>query len=128
MKRRFCNSAGVGRISPKPFAVLGSAILGTMGLIGGILQPMFVGARTVLMPPAAFLQKPLRWLKAIAQHKATISGAEDLVGVGCGGGHQPIPLMYWCEICWSESHRRNQKGRRVIPTAFASSLLWLVES
>ena len=29
------------------------------------------------MPPAAFLQKPLRWLKAIAQHKVTISGGPD---------------------------------------------------
>src|SRR5690606_28739567 len=35
---------------------------------------------------------------------------EDLVDVGCGGGHQPIPLVYWCEICWPKSHLRNQKG------------------
>ncbi len=31
-----------------------------MGLIGGILQPVFTGYPCVLMPPAAFLQRPSR--------------------------------------------------------------------
>ena len=33
-----------------------------MGLIGGILQPLYVGASTILMSPITFLQKPFRWL------------------------------------------------------------------
>jgi acyl-CoA synthetase (AMP-forming)/AMP-acid ligase II/acyl carrier protein len=49
-----------------------------MGLIGGILQPLYAGAaNTVLMPPAAFLQRPLRWLEAVSRTKATISGAPN---------------------------------------------------
>jgi acyl-CoA synthetase (AMP-forming)/AMP-acid ligase II/alkylation response protein AidB-like acyl-CoA dehydrogenase/acyl carrier protein len=48
-----------------------------MGLIGGILQPLYVGAVTTLMPPVAFLQKPLRWLKAIARTGATTSGGPN---------------------------------------------------
>ena len=38
-----------------------------MGLIGGILQPMYFGRPNVLMSPMSFLQKPLRWLQAITQ-------------------------------------------------------------
>lgn len=34
-----------------------------MGLIGGILTPMFVGASMVLMTPMSFLQRPVRWLR-----------------------------------------------------------------
>lgn len=45
-----------------------------MGLIGGVLQPMYVGFDVVLMPPAAFLQRPFRWMNAISKYKATISG------------------------------------------------------
>ena len=33
-----------------------------MGLIGGILQPLYAGFPCVLMAPAAFLQRPVRWL------------------------------------------------------------------
>ena len=36
-----------------------------MGLIGSVMTPMYWGSGAVLMPPAAFLQKPLRWLKLL---------------------------------------------------------------
>jgi acyl-CoA synthetase (AMP-forming)/AMP-acid ligase II len=45
-----------------------------MGLIGTILQPLFLGATTVLMPPRAFIQKPLRWLRAIDTWGGTTAG------------------------------------------------------
>ncbi|MBD2256620.1 fatty acyl-AMP ligase [Pseudanabaena sp. FACHB-2040] len=48
-----------------------------MGLIGGVLQPLYVGAPTVLMSPMAFMQKPLRWLQAISRFKATTSGGPN---------------------------------------------------
>ncbi len=48
-----------------------------MGLIGGILQPLYVGRPTVLMSPMSFLQRPLRWLQAITKHKATTSGGPN---------------------------------------------------
>jgi len=48
-----------------------------MGLIGGILQPLYGGFSCVLMPPASFLQRPVRWLEAISQYQATISGAPN---------------------------------------------------
>ena len=48
-----------------------------MGLIGGVLQPLYVGAPCVLMPPHAFLQRPMRWLQAIDRHRATTSGGPN---------------------------------------------------
>ncbi|MBR8830412.1 MAG: 2-succinylbenzoate--CoA ligase [Chroococcopsis gigantea SAG 12.99] len=49
-----------------------------MGLIGGILQPIYVNAAAqYLMPPVAFLQRPSRWLQAISKYRATTSGAPN---------------------------------------------------
>ncbi len=48
-----------------------------MGLIGGILQPIYLGAATVLMSPLMFLQKPFRWLAAISKYRATTNGGPN---------------------------------------------------
>lgn len=48
-----------------------------MGLIGNVLQTLYVGARCVLMSPAAFLQSPFSWLQAISMAKATTSGGPN---------------------------------------------------
>ncbi|MBR0650013.1 fatty acyl-AMP ligase [Roseomonas terrae] len=48
-----------------------------MGLFGTILHPLFLGGTAVLMPPFAFIQKPLRWLAAIAAHRGTVAGGPN---------------------------------------------------
>ncbi|HEX7317777.1 MAG TPA: amino acid adenylation domain-containing protein [Pyrinomonadaceae bacterium] len=48
-----------------------------MGLIGNVLQPIYVGARCVLMSPVSFLQNPFRWLSAISRYRATTSGGPN---------------------------------------------------
>jgi 8-amino-7-oxononanoate synthase len=48
-----------------------------MGLIGGVLQPLYAGFPVTLMSPYAFLQRPLRWLQAITRTKATTSGGPN---------------------------------------------------
>lgn len=48
-----------------------------MGLIGGILEPLYAGLSVVLMSPLDFLQRPFRWLSALSQYKATISGGPN---------------------------------------------------
>lgn len=48
-----------------------------MGLIGCILQPVYIGATTTLMPPLSFLQQPIRWLQAISDRRATTSGGPN---------------------------------------------------
>ncbi len=48
-----------------------------MGLIGGVLTSIYVGATTYFMPPEAFIERPLRWLEAIAKHGGTITAAPN---------------------------------------------------
>ncbi len=48
-----------------------------MGLIGGILEPMYLGGNSTLMSPVSFLQRPFRWLEAISRYKGTTSGAPN---------------------------------------------------
>ncbi len=48
-----------------------------MGLIGNVLQPLYLGIPCILMPPEAFLLKPINWLKAISKYKATTSGGPN---------------------------------------------------
>jgi acyl-CoA synthetase (AMP-forming)/AMP-acid ligase II len=48
-----------------------------MGLIGSVLAPLSTGGRTVLMEPPAFVQKPIRWLRAVSRYRATISGGPN---------------------------------------------------
>ncbi len=48
-----------------------------MGLIGGILQPLYVGRPNILMSPMSFLQRPFKWLSAITRYGATVSGGPN---------------------------------------------------
>ncbi|MBK5295820.1 MAG: fatty acyl-AMP ligase [Vicinamibacteria bacterium] len=48
-----------------------------MGLIEGVLQPVFGGCPAYLMSPGAFLQRPVRWLQAITRYGAVRSGAPN---------------------------------------------------
>ncbi|HEX3554223.1 MAG TPA: amino acid adenylation domain-containing protein [Thermoanaerobaculia bacterium] len=48
-----------------------------MGLIGGVLQPLYTGAVCVLLSPLSFLQRPRCWLEAISRYRATTSGGPN---------------------------------------------------
>ena len=65
------------RHSPESRGVIWLPPYHDMGLIGGILQPLYGGFPVTLMSPLMFLQNPLRWLKAISQHRATTSGGPN---------------------------------------------------
>jgi len=48
-----------------------------MGLIGGLLDACVYGAHVYYMPPAAFLQRPIRLLETISKYKANVSGGPN---------------------------------------------------
>jgi len=48
-----------------------------MGLVGGVLVPVFAGATNVSISPATFLKSPITWLAAISKYRATISGGPN---------------------------------------------------
>lgn len=63
--------------SPHSQVVIWLPLYHDMGLIGGVLQPLYGGFPVTLMSPMAFLQKPIRWLQAISHYKATTSGGPN---------------------------------------------------
>jgi acyl-CoA synthetase (AMP-forming)/AMP-acid ligase II/acyl carrier protein len=48
-----------------------------LGLFAGICTPLYSGITSVLMPPAAFVARPIRWLEAISQYGGTTSVAPN---------------------------------------------------
>lgn len=48
-----------------------------MGLIGHILQPLFLGGSAALMAPVSFLKRPHRWLQMISDYRVTIGGGPN---------------------------------------------------
>jgi acyl-CoA synthetase (AMP-forming)/AMP-acid ligase II len=48
-----------------------------MGLIVNALEPLYLGALGVLMAPVSFLQRPISWLRAIADYKAEVAGGPN---------------------------------------------------
>lgn len=48
-----------------------------MGLIGAWLGSLYYGCLLVLMPPSAFLSRPVRWLRAIHDYRGTISASPN---------------------------------------------------
>jgi acyl-CoA synthetase (AMP-forming)/AMP-acid ligase II len=52
-------------------------VIHDMGLIEGMLGPAYSGYPAYLMAPASFLQRPMRWLRAITRYRATTSGGPN---------------------------------------------------
>lgn len=48
-----------------------------MGLIGAMLQPLYAGARGVILDPLSFLRSPASWLRTISEEGADISGGPN---------------------------------------------------
>jgi amino acid adenylation domain-containing protein len=48
-----------------------------MGLIGQMIQPIYLGARCVFMSPESFIERPIRWLEVVSRYRATTSGGPN---------------------------------------------------
>lgn len=71
-----------------------------MGLIGGILTPIFAGAQVTLMAPTTFLGRPEIWLKTLSLQRAHISGGPNFAYEYClqkitEGQLQDLDLSCW---------------------------------
>lgn len=69
--------ASVLRLDADAVAVSWLPVCHDMGLIGTLLIPLQVGFRTVQMSPLHFLERPVRWLRAISRHRGTLSPAPN---------------------------------------------------
>jgi acyl-CoA synthetase (AMP-forming)/AMP-acid ligase II len=93
-----------------------------MGLVGGVLQPLFLGIPCVMMSPLAFLQKPVRWLRAIADHRATTSGAPNFAYALCARNIRPEQLDGLDLTSWSVAFCGAEPVRGDVLSRFAEAL------
>ncbi len=94
-----------------------------MGLIGGILQPVYSGFACTLMSPPAFLQRPIRWLQAISKYGGTISGGPDFAFDLCvrkisPGDRAQLDLRTW-ELAFNGAEPVRWKTMEQFAGAFA---------
>jgi acyl-CoA synthetase (AMP-forming)/AMP-acid ligase II len=71
-----------------------------MGLVGNMLHSFWLGSGCVFMAPAAFLQRPIRWLEAISRFRARISGGPNFAYELCAdriseAQRQALDLSTW---------------------------------
>lgn len=69
--------ACAGRYGPDSLIVNWMPHFHDFGLVYGILFPLFSGVQCLILPPVAFLRRPIRWLRLISEHKATHSAAPN---------------------------------------------------
>lgn len=54
-----------------------------MGLVGAVLQTLFCGGSSVLLPPLRVAQNPILWLRAISRYRGTTSTAPTFAYAHC---------------------------------------------
>jgi acyl-CoA synthetase (AMP-forming)/AMP-acid ligase II len=94
-----------------------------MGLIGGVLQPVYAGIPCTLMSPLTFLRRPLRWLRAISEARATTSGGPNFAYELCVRRDDPelrreLDLSSW-EVAFNGSERVRGETIDAFSEAFA---------
>jgi acyl-CoA synthetase (AMP-forming)/AMP-acid ligase II/3-oxoacyl-(acyl-carrier-protein) synthase/acyl carrier protein len=92
-----------------------------MGLIGNVLQPLYLGTPCVLMSPVDFLQKPLRWLQTISHYKATTSGGPNFAYDLCVSKIKPEQLVTLDLSCWEVAFSGAEPVRAETLERFAHS-------
>ncbi len=95
-----------------------------MGLIGGVLQPLYLGATCILMSPIAFVQRPVRWLQAIAKYRATTSGGPNFAYELCASfisqeAKEGLDLSSW-NVAFNGSEPIREDTLRRFSQAFAA--------
>ncbi|GJD16875.1 non-ribosomal peptide synthetase [Rivularia sp. IAM M-261] len=91
-----------------------------MGLIGGMLQPLFGGFPCIMMPPTAFLQSPYRWLQAISRYQGTTSGGPNFAYDLCVQRITPEQKATLDLSSWSVAFNGAEPIRRDTLERFAS--------
>ena len=92
-----------------------------MGLIGNVLQPLWVGAPCTLMAPVSFLQRPRRWLEAISRYRATTSGGPNFAYDLCVRKVPPAEREGLDLSCWDVAFNGAEPVRAATLERFAEA-------
>ena len=92
-----------------------------LGLIAGVLHPLYRGCPAWLMAPAAFLQRPLRWLEAIGLLRATQSGGPNFAFELCVARTRPEQRASLDLRSWRYAHLGGEMVRAGTLSAFCQA-------
>lgn len=88
-------------ISPHSQGLMWTPFYHDMGLIGGVIEPIYAGTPTTLLNPVDFLQQPLRWLRGIAEARIAVSGGPNFAYELCIDKITPEQCTGLDLSCWS---------------------------
>ncbi|MCU0687684.1 MAG: AMP-binding protein, partial [Polyangiaceae bacterium] len=103
--------------SPESTGVIWLPPYHDMGLIGGIIHPIYTGFPVVLTSPLSFLRRPMRWLELVSERGATVSGGPDFAFDLCVRKSRPaerarLDLSRWqVAFCGAEPVRAETLDR-----------------
>jgi amino acid adenylation domain-containing protein/thioester reductase-like protein len=83
-----------------------------MGLIGKALHPMYLGVPLIFMSPLHFVQKPVRWLRAINKYRATLSGGPNFAYDLCVSKISEEDMQGLDLSCWKTAFNGSEPVRR----------------
>jgi natural product biosynthesis luciferase-like monooxygenase protein len=110
------------RLGPSSKSVIWLPPYHDMGLIGGILQPLYSGYPTVLMSPTDMVRRPLKWLQAISDHRATVSGGPNFAYELCTRKIEAEDLDGLDLSCWQLAFNGAEPIRPDVLDGFAELL------
>ena len=95
-----------------------------LGLIYGVLQPLYNGFPCYLMEPAAFSQRPVRWLEALSNYRGTHSPAPNFAYELCTrtvseAEKAKLDLSHW-HVAFNAAEPVREETLRTFTAAFAS--------
>lgn len=94
------------------------------GLIGNVLQPLFIGGCAVLMPPTAFFRDPILWLELIHRYRAHTSGGPNFAFELCVARYNearaaPLDLSCW-KVAFNGAEPVSAQVLRAFTTRYAA--------
>lgn len=92
-----------------------------MGLIGNILQPLYLGTTAILMSPMTFLEKPVRWLNTLSKYRVTTSGGPNFAYELCARKITPEQTHTIDLSCWTLAFNGSEPVRADTLNRFAQT-------
>ncbi|MGK7931606.1 MAG: AMP-binding protein [Microcystaceae cyanobacterium] len=109
------------QLSEKSVSVTWLPSFHDMGLIDGVIQPVYTGFTGILMPPITFLQKPIRWLQAISKYRATHSGGPNFSYDLCTQKINSNEVASLDLSCWLSAYNGAEPVRKGTLNRFSSA-------
>jgi acyl-CoA synthetase (AMP-forming)/AMP-acid ligase II len=92
-----------------------------MGLMGGLLQPIYCDAPSVVMSPMDFVRQPIVWLEAVSRYRARTSGGPNFAFDLCARSIKPEQSSPLRLDCWELAYTGAEPVRAETLDRFANA-------